>query len=162
MANSGSTLEDVANLAGVSKSTASRILAAPKGARIPYADDTQQKVLEAAAKLDYKPSKLARGLTLAKTGIIGLIIPQLTDSFFPIVTSAIEARLAEAGYSVILADSNDSSKVEQARIEDLLSWHVDGLVIAPSQEAGHAGYFWELWQRGVPFVLVDRTFPETP
>src|ERR1039458_6995212 len=81
--NTVPTLEDVANLAGVSKCTASRILAAPEGVRVPYAPATKRKVLDATAKLGYKPSKLARGLTLAKTGIIGLVVPSLTDSFFP-------------------------------------------------------------------------------
>jgi LacI family transcriptional regulator len=157
-----STLEDVANLAGVSKSTASRILAAAKGKQVPYSSETRQKVVAAAAKLGYKPSKLARGLSLAKTGIIGLVIPSLMDSFFPFVTSAAETRLAEAGYSVILANTNEESKIERARVEDLLSWQVDGLIIAPAQETGDAGLFWELWQRGIPFVLIDRTFPETP
>jgi LacI family transcriptional regulator len=101
-------------------------------------------------------------LTLAKTGIIGLVVPSLTDSFFPSVTSALEARLTREGYSVILANSNADSRTQRARIEDLLSWHVDGLMIAPTQEAGEAGLFWELWQRKTPFVLLDRTFPETP
>ncbi len=156
------TLEDVANLAGVSKSTASRILAAPEGVRIPYSAETQKKVLDATAKLGYKPSKLARGLTMAKTGIIGLVVPSLTDSFFPGVTSALEARLAEEDYSVILANSNADSRIQRARIDDLLSWHVDGLIIVPTQAAGEAGLFWELWQRHTPFVLLDRTFPETP
>ena len=160
--NSVPTLEDVANLAGVSKCTASRILAARAGARVPYSAGTKRKVLDATAKLGYKPSKLARGLTLSKTGIIGLVVPSLTDSFFPSVTSALEARLTEEGYSVILANSNADSRIQRARIEDLLSWHVDGLMIAPTQEAGEAGLFWELWQRKTPFVLLDRTFPETP
>ena len=162
MPNSVPTLEDVANLAGVSKSTVSRILAAPKGLRVPYTPETQKKVWDASTKLGYKPSKLARGLTMARTGIIGLTVPSLTDSFFPIVTSAIETRLAAEGYSVILANSNANSQTERAKIDDLLSWHVDGLIIAPTQEAGGAGLFWELWRRGTPFVLIDRTFPETP
>jgi LacI family transcriptional regulator len=162
MATAISTLEDVANLAGVSKSTASRILAAAKDKKIPYSLKTRSKVRAAADKLGYKPSKLAQGLTLAKTGIVGLAVPSLTDSFFPYVISAIETRLAEAGYSVILADTNADSQIERARIENLLSWRVDGLIIAPAQETGDAGPFWELWQRKVPFVLIDRTFPETP
>jgi DNA-binding LacI/PurR family transcriptional regulator len=164
MANSVPTLEDVANLAGVSKSTASRILAVriDPEKKIPFAAETQGKVFAAVAKLGYKPSKLARGLTMAKTGIIGLVIPSLTDSFFPYVTSAIETRLTEAGYSVILVNTNSSSKVEQARVEDLLSWQVDGLIIAAAQESGEAGLFWDLWRREIPFVLIDRTFPDTP
>ena len=162
MPNLVPTLEDVANLAGVSKSTASRILAAQKGQRIPYAAETQKRVLVATAKLGYEPSKLARGLTLAKTGIIGLVVPSLMDSFFPSVTSAIETRLSEAHYSVILANSNADSRIERARIQDLLAWHVDGLIVAPSQEADGAGLFWDLWRRKTPFVLLDRTFPDTP
>jgi LacI family transcriptional regulator len=163
VANAVPTLGDVAHLAGVSKSTASRILAVSgNGKKVPYAVETKSKVRAAAAKLGYKPSKLARGLTMAKTGIVGLVVPSLTDSFFPFVISAIETHLAEAGYSVILADSNADSKTERARVEDLLSWQVDGLIIAPAQETGDAGLFWELWRRKMPFVLIDRTFPETP
>lgn len=162
LGNAVAKLEDVANLAGVSKSTASRILAAAEGVRVPYSPATQRKVLAATVKLGYKPSKLARGLTMAKTGIIGLVVPSLTDSFFPSVTSAIKKRLAEAGHSVILADANADSEIQRARIQDLLSWHVDGLIIAPTQAAGEAGLFWDLWQRKIPFVLLDRTFPETP
>jgi LacI family transcriptional regulator len=162
MSNTVPTLEDVAKLAGVSKSTASRILSAVKGARIPYSSVTKDKVREAAVKLDYRPSKMARGLTMARTGIIGLVVPTFTDAFFPKVISAIEAPLVEAGYSVILADSNADSQVEQARIHDLLTWRVDGLIIAPSQSNAQAGLFWELWRREIPFVTIDRTFPETP
>lgn len=164
MANSVPTLEDVANLTGVSKSTVSRILAKriDPGKKIPFAVETQKKVLAAVAKLGYKPSKLARGLTMAKTGIIGLVIPSLTDSFFPYVTSAIETRLTEAGYSVILVNTNASTKVELARVEDLLSWQVDGLIVAPAQESGEAELFWDLWRRQIPFVLIDRTFPDSP
>jgi LacI family transcriptional regulator len=164
MANSVPTLGDVANLAGVSKSTASRILASGKdpAKKIPYALDTQNRVRAAVAKLGYKPSKLARGLTMAKTGIIGLVIPSLTDSFFPYVTSAIETRLATAGYSVILANTNANSQLERDRIEDLLSWQVDGLIVAAAQESGDTGLFWDLWRRDIPFVLLDRSFPDTP
>ncbi len=162
MSNGVTTLEDVAKLAGVSKSTASRILSAVKDAKIPYSAATKNKVREAALKLEYRPSKVARGLTMARTGIIGLVVPTFTDAFFPKVISAIEAPLVEAGYSVILADSNGDSQIEQARIHDLLSWQVDGLIIAPSQSNGQAGLFWELWRREIPFVTLDRTFPETP
>jgi LacI family transcriptional regulator len=162
MSNATPTLEDVAKLAGVSKSTASRILSVVKDAKIPYSSETKSKVREAAIKLDYRPSKMARGLTMSRTGIIGLVVPTFTDAFFPKVISAIEAPLVKAGYSVILADSNADSEVEQARIHDLLTWRVDGLIIAPSQSNGQAGMFWELWRREIPFVTIDRIFPETP
>jgi LacI family transcriptional regulator len=162
MSNHVPTLDDVARLAGVCKSTASRILGSSPGDRIPFAGKTQIRVRQAAERLGYTPSKLARGLSRTRTGIVGLVIPSVNDSFFPSVTSSIERRLAAEGLNVILANTGADSKVERAKISDLLSWRVDGLVIAPSQEAGDAGLFWELWQKKVPFVLVDRTFPQTP
>jgi LacI family transcriptional regulator len=162
MSSAVPTLGDVAKLAGVSKSTASRILAAVEDGDIPYSIRTKKKVREAAYRLDYRPSKVARGLTMAKTGIIGLIVPSLTDAYFPEVISAIEAALSRTGHSVILADSNADSNIETTRIHDLLSWRVDGLIIAPSQSNSEAGLFWELWRREIPFVTIDRSFPETP
>lgn len=162
MANSIATLDDVAKLAGVSKSTVSRILGAGVGQKVPFSPKTQEKVKNAADMLGYRPSKLARGLTQSRTGIIGLVIPSIQDSFFPSLTSIIETRLAECGYNVILANTNADSAIERAKIEDLLSWRVDGLVIAASQESGDAGLFWGLWEKKVPFVLIDRVFDQTP
>ena len=48
------------------------------------------------------------------------------------------------------------SDLERAKVEDLLCWPVDGLIVAPVQQTGDAGLFWELWRNGVPFVLIDR------
>lgn len=162
MSNGIARLEDVARLAGVSKSTVSRILTADKGKRIPFSMSTQEKVRTASSQLGYKPSKLARGLTKSPTGIIGLVVPSVTNAFFPSLTSIIEARLTDVGSNVILANSNSNSAVERMKIEDLLSWRVDGLIVAPCQRNSDVGFFWDLWKKKVPFVLVDRNFPQTP
>jgi len=156
------TLADVARLAGVSKSTASRILSAAKGKTIPYSPATQKGVRDAANLLGYRPSKLARGLTGSRTGMIGLVIPTLEDSFFTAATTIIEGELAKKGFNVILSNTGGDSGLERAKVEDLLGWPVDGLVIVPVQQTGDAGLFWELWQRNVPFILIDRTFADTP
>lgn len=162
MANGIAKLEDVARLAGVSKSTASRILATPEGDDSPFATQTQSKVRGAAAMLGYRPSKIARGLTQARTGIVGLVMPSVTDSFFPGVTSIIETHLARNGFDVILANTHSDAQTEQAKVEGLLDWRVDGLIVAPAQESGDAGLYWELWRRRVPFVLIDRAYSDTP
>lgn len=162
MANGISTLDDVAKIAGVCKSTASRILAVKRGDRLPFSAKTQEKVRNAADKLGYRPSKLARGLTGTKTGIVGLVIPSVMDSFFPNVTTVIESLLAERGYNVILTNTNADSAIERAKIADLMSWRVDGFIVAPSQEAADAGLYWDLWSSKVPFVLIDRFFADTP
>jgi DNA-binding LacI/PurR family transcriptional regulator len=156
------TLDDVARLAGVSKSTVSRILSAEAGKPLPYTASTQDSVRRAAQMLDYTPSKLARGLTQSRTGMIGLVIPSVEDSFFPSLTSIIETRLAQDGVNVVLANTHNDSTAERDRIEDLLSWRVDGLIIAPAQQTADAEPFWSLWRRQIPFVLIDRCYPHTP
>jgi DNA-binding LacI/PurR family transcriptional regulator len=52
--------------------------------------------------------------------------------------------------------------VEKEKINEMLSWRVDGLIIAPAQRNMDAGPFWDLWRQQVPFILLDRTFPDTP
>jgi LacI family transcriptional regulator len=162
MANRSVTLDDVARLAGVSKSTASRIVSAREGQKVPFAQTTQRRVREAAEKLYYSPSRLARGLKGSRTGIVGFIVPSVDDSFFPSVTSVIETRLSGHDISIILANTGGSQAVERKRIEELLDWHVDGLIVAPAQQTSDPSPFWELWRAEVPFVLIDRTFPDTP
>jgi LacI family transcriptional regulator len=162
MAHQAATLDDVAKLSGVSKSTVSRILSAKPGDDIPFSDETQAKVRMATARLGYRPSRIARGLLKSRTGIIGLVVPSVQDSFFPSVTSAIEERLAAAGFSVLLANTRGAAAVEKEKIDELLSWRVDGLIIAPAQETTDAGFFWDIWRQQVPFVLIDRVFPDTP
>ncbi len=161
MANGKARLEDVARLAGVSKSTASRILATAEGDYSPFAALTQSKVRDAATLLGYRPCKIARGLTQSRTGSWACD-PSVTDSFFPGVTSVIETRLARDGYNVILANTHSDSATERAKIEGLLDWRVDGLIVAPAQETGDAALYWDLWRQKVPFVLLDRTFSDSP
>lgn len=156
------TLQDVAKLAGVSVSTVSRILKARDDERIPFAEETRGRVRKAASQLGYRPSKLARGLVGARTGIIGHIVPSLEDSFFPSITSALQMLLNSNGYNVLLVSTEQDAEIERASIEDFLSWRVDGLIVAPSQNALDAELFWELWRLKVPFVLLDRVFADTP
>jgi len=162
MAHTPVTLDDIARLSSVSKATVSRILSAKSGVPIPFAADTQERVRAAAQRLGYRPSRIARGLITSRTGIIGLVIPSIQDSFFPSVTSVIEEYLASVGYSVLLANTRGSASTEKEKIDELLSWRVDGLIIAPAQESMDAGPYWDLWRQQVAFVLLDRTFPDTP
>jgi DNA-binding LacI/PurR family transcriptional regulator len=167
------TLQDVARLAGVSKSTASRILRTPQNGGASFDPRTREQVVRAAETLGYVPSRLAQGLSQARrrgqapsaggrTGIIGLTVPSIEDSFFPAVTSAIERRLAESGCNIILATSGGIPDAEAAKVEGLLAWQVDGLIVAPRQETTDPALFWDLWRRQVRFVLMDRAFPDTP
>jgi LacI family transcriptional regulator len=162
MANGMPTLEDVAKLSGVSRATVSRILHAKPGRKIPFKTDTQERVRNAAQMLGYKPSRLARSLVSSKTHIVGLVLPACGDSFSASIVQAAQTQLAEYEFGLLLANTSDNAATEAESIEEFLSWHVDGLIILPTQRTSDAGMFWKLWESRIPFILVDRVFAETP
>lgn len=156
------TLIDVAKLADVSPSTASRVLRAGDGEKIPFSEETIKRVKEAAELLGYMPSRLARSLVSPKTGVIGMVVPGIGDSFAQDMIEGAQRELISKKYTLLLGNSMSSPDVEKTNIAELQSWRVDGLIILPTQESNDSSVFWDLWNRGYPFVLVDRTFINTP
>lgn len=152
--NGMSTLSDVADLAGVSKATASRALSRPEL----VAADTRERVVQAAATLDFAPSRVARALANGRTGLIAIVVPNLTNSFFaPIIEGAQEAA-EQAGYQLTIAVRTLDAEADAAAIERL-SHQVDGfLMTAPHAE--------EPVLRSVsalaPTVLVEREIDGIP
>lgn len=156
------TIEDVARLAGVSTATVS-LITNPRGSgKYSFSKETQEKVWKAVKLLNYRPSRIAQGLSSRKTQVIGLILPTIQDPFFPAIAAAMESELSEHGYQLLLSHSSGSDLAEKAAIKELESWNVAGLVAVPAQETGDPRTFWELHDSGVPFVLVDRRFDGTP
>jgi DNA-binding LacI/PurR family transcriptional regulator len=115
---------DVARVAGVSISTVSRALAKPDD----VAPDTLAKVLDTARGMGYRPNLAARGLITGRTGIIGLIVPDLENPFFASVTKGVQSRARDAGYAVIISDSDEDPSQEADLVRDLCK-RVDGMVM---------------------------------
>jgi DNA-binding LacI/PurR family transcriptional regulator len=156
------TIEDVARLAGVSTATVS-LITNPRGSgKYSFSKDTQEKVWKAVRLLNYRPSRIAQGLSSRKTNVIGLILPTIRDPFFPAIAAAMESELREHGYQLLLSHSSGSDETEKSTIKELESWSVAGIVAVPAQETGDPRTFWELHDSGVAFVLVDRRFEGTP
>lgn len=145
------TLRDVAELAGVHPSTASRILS---GAR--RGDpDAAQRVRQAAETLGYRANLMARALRQHNTTTIGMIVPDLENPFFPALVKSIEAALNLQGYALLLCDAQDDAAVERQRIEALLARQVDGLILCPVDIRGSVpGVDYAAGR--VPVVQVDR------
>lgn len=118
------TIKDVARAAGVSPATVSRALATPD---LVHAD-TRRRVQQAVDALGYKPNRAARGLITGRTGNIGLIVPDLTNPFFPGVVKGVQTRAREADYSVFLADTDEDPSAEADVVRNL-SKQVDGIIL---------------------------------
>ena len=118
------TIKDVARAAGVSPSTVSRALTTPELVQA----ETRDRVERSAAELGYHPNRAARGLITGRTGNIGLIVPDLTNPFFPGVVKGVQSRARESDFSVFLADTDEDPAAEAGLVRALCK-QVDGIVL---------------------------------
>lgn len=148
------TIKAVADYAGVSVATVSRVM--NKSGYVSH--DLELRVLEAMAALNFRPSALAQGLRNQRTRTVGVLIPQIDQPFFSALTFAIEKSLFASGYRALICSAEENLEKENTYVEMLLRQRIDGVVIAPTgQSAEHVMRFVE---RKVPVVLVDRDLPE--
>lgn len=143
------TIADIAEIAGVSTATVSRVLAgSPK-----VSPATRATVRHVITELDYEPNQLARGLTTARTYNVGVVLQDIANPFFVEVALGVEHELREAGYSMFLTSSAWDPQKEDELVRKLVRNRVDGVVIAPIEPDGETVAL--LKRRGIPFVLVN-------
>lgn len=150
------TLRDVAQRAGVSAMTVSRVV---NGSGSVDAD-TQRRVEEAILALDYIPNRLARSLVSQQTHTIGLIVPDVVNPFFAPVVRGAETTARKAGYRVLLCNSEGDLRLEREYIEDLVAHRVEGLLLAPASDRSRVALL-PLLKGRFPLVLLDRSLPDT-
>ncbi len=121
------TIKDIARKAHVSYATVSRALNNKYGVN----PETREKVLKIARELNYSPNAIARGLVSNRSFTLGLILPDMTNPYFPAVAAGIEAYAQEKEYSVFLCNTNWDRRRESSYIKLLSERRVDGLILAP-------------------------------
>lgn len=154
-ARSETTIKDIARKAAVSYATVSRALNDKPGVR----ESTRRRIIALADALDYTPNAIARGLVKRQTHTLGLIIPDITNPFYPEVARGIEDAAAEAGYSIFLCNTNWERRRERQYLGLLAEKRVDGVIIAPIDE--QAGGVERALPRGVPAVYVANAPKDT-
>jgi LacI family transcriptional regulator len=121
----------------------------------PYvAEETARKVQEAIRLLDYRPNHAARMLTGKLSRSIGLIVPDISDTFFSVVSHAVQEAARENGYLVWLAASDEDSSIEAAQVEMMMHHPVDGILLVPSDS--RAKYLKAIATAPTPIVTIDR------
>lgn len=143
------TISDVARYARVSTSSVSRYL---KGERVGAA----KQIEEAIELLRYRPSAVARSLKSGRTHTLGLVVPDVTNPFFAGVAKGVEAVAGQAGYTVLLSNTDETPERER-RVLSTLTDRIDGLLLAPAREDIAADPIRSL---DVPVVFIDRAVPE--
>lgn len=120
------TLRDVAEAAGVSEMTISRVLRN----RGDVSPGTRTRVLEAARALGYVPNKIAGGLASQRVNLVAVIIPSLSNMVFPEVLSGVSEGLEETGLQPVVGVTNYSAEREEAVLYEMLSWRPSGVILA--------------------------------
>jgi LacI family transcriptional regulator, repressor for deo operon, udp, cdd, tsx, nupC, and nupG len=148
------TIHDVAARCGVAASTVSRAFSRPE--RVNHA--TRQRVLDAAAELGYRPNPIARALPSGRTRTLGLLVPDITNPFFFELIRGAEKAAATSGYTLVLADTDESDDTETTIVERLTR-AVDGFVLASSRLSDNQ---LRAAHETVPLVLVNRRVSPVP
>jgi LacI family transcriptional regulator len=139
-------IREVARLAGVSIATVSRAFNKPDSLR----PETKARVLRAANQINYIPDSAARALVSSRTRRIGAVIPTINDSIFAQFVEALQQRLAEAGYALLLGVSDFNSGAEARELRGLIEGGVDAVLLCGA--ARDESVYELLTSRGVPYL----------
>lgn len=149
------TINDVAKLAAVSKTTVSRYL---NGKYEYMSEDTRKRIQEVIEKLKYRPSNVAKTLKSNKSGMIGVIIADIASQFSSILLKGIGDVCEENGYKVIISNVDNDPAKEREYIQSLIDNRVEGIIV---NTTGYNDEFLvEINETRVPLVLADRTMDE--
>ncbi|MEF9935515.1 MAG: LacI family DNA-binding transcriptional regulator [Clostridium sp.] len=148
----GVTIKDIAKASNVSIATVSRVI---NNKDEGVSEVTREKIKKIMKEMDYRPSGIARGLVTKKTHTIGLIVPDISNPFFPAIVKGVEDAASSSGYNIILCNSDDNPKKEVASINILQEKCVDGIIYIAANNTSNEGV--KLLQEiGIPFVHIDR------
>ena len=152
------TIKEVARLAGVSVGTVSHVLTKS----ITVSEPLRRKVQAAIEKLDYHPNHVARSLKTNRTRTLGMVVPDMTVSFFPQLIRGAESAAREKGYSLIAANSYEDA-VRQSEVLGLFrSQRVDGILLVLATGPTPIGQITKLLEAGIKLVSLDRVPDRVP
>ena len=148
---SRATGEDVARLAGVSKSTVSRIFNG--GVVSPVA---REKILAAAKTLHYRPNPTARSLTIKRSFLVGVAITQLDNQFYPDFVQLLSDKLASQGYRIVLFVTH-GERGDDPTLEEILNYSLDAIIFASSRSATTTAA--ACAEAGIPTIMFNSVDP---
>jgi len=150
------TITDLARRLNLSASTVSRALRDHPD----ISDGTRERVKKAADRANYQPNLIAQSLQNKRSNNIGVIVPEIRNSFFSTVIGGIEDLAYEAGYTIMVCQSNDTFEREIINTRALAANRVAGILVSTSQETTNFDHLKQIISQSVPIVLFDRVVEE--
>jgi DNA-binding LacI/PurR family transcriptional regulator len=146
------TIKDISKALGLSTSTVSRALRDSHQ----ISDITKKKVLSYAKKINYIPNPIALSLKERRSRTIGIIVPEIANSFFSQAINGIESVANEKNYNVLISQSQENLVKEDLAINFMCNRGVDGIIISVSSETKDNALIKQYNERGMPVVCFDR------
>jgi LacI family transcriptional regulator, galactose operon repressor len=145
------TLADIARAMGVSKMTVSRAI----NNHPEISPETRARILEVAQRMNYRPNQFARALTTNRSGLLGVVVPDLMHSYFAEICRGIETVAKPLGYQNLICSTDEDAASEEVEIEALLP-RTDGLIVASSASADETRFYRRILRDRAKVVLIDR------
>ena len=145
------TVKHIAKEAGVSLGTVSNVISG----KMPVRPEMRRRVVEAIRHLGYQPSLLARGLRRNKSSIIGMVIPDITNPFFPAVVRGVEDVAYQNSFRLVLCNTDNDPQKEESYLRELYSYRMAGLILIPSVNSQITTLV-DLEFKDVPVICLDR------
>jgi DNA-binding LacI/PurR family transcriptional regulator len=146
------TMRQIAERANVSIGTVSHVINETAAVR----PKLRERVLEAIRSMGYQPSALAQGLRKNRTNMLGMVIPDITNPFFPSVVRGVEDVAYKRSFRVILCNTDNDPAKEASYVSELRSYRISGLLIIPAGGADITGHLKAYAAASVPVVCIDR------
>jgi DNA-binding LacI/PurR family transcriptional regulator len=151
MKSKAPTLKDIAQQLGISISTVSRALRGMPEVN----NETREAVMKLSREVDYEPNMLATSLLRRQSNLIGVVVPNM-DYFIATAVKGMDEAALEAGYTVVVCQSNESYGREVANVQRLLQSHVDGFIVSLSSETQNTDHFKRITKKDIPLIFFDR------
>lgn len=142
------SIKEIAQLTGVSTATVSRVI--NNNGR--FSEETRKRVQNIIEKYGYEPNRVAKSLRINKSNTVGIIVPDITNSFFSSTVQQIEAYLFEHGYSTIICNTAHNQEKESQYLKVLESEMVDGIIII----SGAIDFKSTDLHSKLPLICIDR------
>lgn len=152
------TIKEVARRANVSVGTVSNVLS---GA-VPVSHLLKQRVLDVIRELDYHPNHVARSLKIRQTKMIGMVVSDITNAFFPQVVRGAEDAAWKHNYILITFNSDDQPDRERQLLSALRTRRVDGVLLVAATTEGDLSHISGTVEAGIPVICIDRPIASLP
>jgi LacI family transcriptional regulator len=146
------TIHDIAKILKISASTVSRALSDHPRISI----DTKKRVRALAKKLHYQPNIIASNLRVGRTNTVGIIVPRINRNFFSNVIGGIEEIISNAGYRMMITQTNEDYNKEVENVKALINARVDGIILSLSADTKSFNHLKLVQRNGIALIFFDR------